>query len=344
MGVIVGGVDPDPVARERQARPLTALVVACVALAGLAVASYPGPSSPIASTEALGGIASVDSGRWLPLSDSAIAPFNSQRLNALYLMPVVGGVSTIDRSGNTTTVMLPGVDVLRGIASDGERAVAFGTSDRSPALWTSVDGHSWDLALLPWTGAVQAVVINESGLLVIGFDTTLGRQVLARSSGERGATWMVEESNGPQSVLLSAGDAFVGRAAIEGTIGYVQSFDGINWEPFGEVIVNNVGDVAAIVHEGGASHLRIPGEERAIRPPEWPVSAVWRVEDRIWLQTPTAAWWSRDGMRWTRLPLDRAHGIDRGLPVLLPFEDRALVSVGGTRGEPRDIYMWILGA
>jgi hypothetical protein len=154
----------------------------------------------------------------------------------------------------------------------------------------------------------------------------------------------VEEIDGPDSVLVSTGDGHVGRERLgDGPIQYIHSTDGITWTP-ADVIVNNAGEVAAFVLVDEITTFRIPGEERVIRPPGLPASALWRVQDRIWVETPTAAWWSEDGSRWTPLPIDRAHGIEGAAPILLPFPDRAMLSVGGTQGVPRETYVWILGS
>lgn len=348
MGVIVGGIDPDPVAPGRGSRSFTIFVVAGAAALALMLGTYAGaPSSPQGETAAsLDHALVTDSGRWLPVSRSSVAPFDGHRLGSAYVVATVDGIASIDAHGTTTLTSLPGAELLQGLTSDGETAIAFGTDERGPALWTSVDAREWTRIRLPWPGTVQAVAMGDAGLVVLGIDRSTGHRVTARSSGLPGAPWRIEETDGPDSVLISTGAEIIGRGRLDpdGQVGYLRTSDGVDWRPFAEVIVNNVGEVAAITDEDGVAGLRIPGEARFIRPPEWPVSALWRVQDRIWVQTPTAAWWSRDGARWSRMPLDRAHGIEHGSPILLPFPDRALVSVGGARGAPRDLYMWILGA
>ena len=89
--------------------------------------------------------------------------------------------------------------------------------------------------------------------------------------------------------------------------------------------------------------LRLPGDTRIVTPPEWPVSGLWRSNGRIWIQTPSAAWWSRDGQRWNELPFDEEAGYPGGLPVLLPFADRAIVAVGPTDLARRDLFTWHVG-
>jgi hypothetical protein len=298
-----------------------------------------------ATTDASSRLPVVDSDRWIPLALSTAPPYDARRLGSYYLFGTPGGVAKIDEEGVTTHSTLAGLRLLRGVASDGETAVAFGLDEHGPSLWTTTDAVSWTPLRLPWQGTVQAVAVVDDGLAVIGIDAVGGRQIAAHSSGTPDAPWNVQEIDGPDSVLVSTGDGFVGRGRLgDGPTQYLHSSDGVAWTPFADIIVNNVGELAAFVFVDGLATLRIPGDERVIRPPGLPVSALWRVEERIWVQTPTAAWWSEDGSRWSPLPIDRAHGIEAGAPVLLPFPDRAMLSVGGTRGVPRETYVWILGS
>ncbi len=346
MGVLVAGTDPDPpdLGRSRRpASPAVGVVLAAVALGLIALPTSPG-ADQATSPERRPGVALTDSGRWIPWSQSTVLAFDATRLGDRYLIPVAGTIESLGADGVTRSEVLPGVEFVRGVSSDGEHAVAFGMDERGPALWLTAGEDVWTRVRLPWQGTVQAAAISDGAVTLIGVDDTRARRIVAKWSGTAGTGWRVLESGAPDAALLPVEGGFVARGRIaDGPVQYLISRDGLTWEPFATRIVNTVGEVAAIVETGSGDVVQIPGDDRLIRPPEWPIAALWRVGDRIWIQTPTAAWWSTDGTRWTRLALDRRHGIRAGAPVLLPFTDRAAVSVGGTVGSPQDIYMWILG-
>jgi hypothetical protein len=253
---------------------------------------------------------------------------------------VNGDLSWIASDGGTGTVDLGGAAAR--ITSAENTLVAHGQVDGWPVLWKSTDGREWHESLLPWEGSVQAVAISSGRLVVLGIDSRRDREIVARSLDQG---WAVQAADTPDTGLVSTGTGFVGRGRlVDATTGYLYSRDGLTWEPVGPALSLHEGDVASLHYEGGATILRTPGVAGDIRPPATPVSALWRVGERIWVQTPGVVWWSTDGTRWSPLRLDRRHGIGQGAPLLLPFEDRALVSVGGARGAPRQILVWILGA
>jgi hypothetical protein len=345
MGVLVAGTDPDAdVPRPSHHVPTAALVVAGIVVLAL-VAQPSSPGSSVAIDRDRPGVALSDSGRWIPWSRTRVLPFDARRLGELYLVASPGTVWSLDSEGVARSAVLPGVELVRGVSSDGNMAVAFGSDEQGPALWLSYDGIGWLRTRLPWKGSVQAATVADGAVIVIGVDELRARRIVATWSGRPGGGWRVLETTAPDAALLAVDGGFVARGRLGNEpVQYLHSTDGLTWEPFASRIVNTAGDVAAIVETAAGDRIRIPGDERLIRPPEWPIAAIWRVEERIWLQTPTAAWWSTDGSRWSRLPLDRRHGIERGSPVILPFEDRVAASVGGTVGSPQDLYMWILGA
>lgn len=319
-------------------------VFALAIFVALSLAVFPGSPSAdqSASTADLGEAVASDSGRWIPVGTSLHAPFDARRVGGRYVWVVDGGIASIGASGESTAVSFPASDHVRRVTSNGSIAVAHGLDDRGPALWTSTDGLSWEKRRLPWTGWVQEVAIGPEGLVVLGVDALRPREIVARDL-DRG--WAVQATDTPDTGLWSTGDGFVGRGTLDdGSVGYLYSTDGIEWSGIGAHLSLHNGEVASLHYEGGDTVLMIPGSGDEIRPPEVPVVSLWTNDDRFWLQTQTAVWWSSDGSRWRSLPIDRAHGLEGGSPVLLPFSDRAVLSVGGARGEPRDVYVWILGS
>ncbi|HVR34208.1 MAG TPA: hypothetical protein VMS74_16035 [Acidimicrobiia bacterium] len=344
MSVIVGGSDPDATVLRRPNRPRIVLMVALATVVALAIVLLPSPRSagPPPTTSAFARATPLDTGRWIPLGTSPHAPFDARRLGERYVFVVPGGVATIDAEGTTTMLPFAEGEVLYRLTSDGDTAVVHGNDASGPVLWRSTDASTWNKIRLPWTGSVQAVAIQEDGLVLVGIDTTRNRQVAARTFG-RG--WAVTETDAPDTGLVSTGTGMIGRGRLaDGTVGYLYSTDGTNWEPAGLQLSLSIGEVITLHQRDGVTVAIQPGETTVIRPPELPIVAFWRLEDRYWLQTPSAVWWSTDASRWSPLALDRARGIERGAPVLLPFSDRALLSVGGARGTARELFMWILGA
>lgn len=344
MSVVVGGTDPDTdVTRSPRGR---ATVLMLTLAAGVVIAVVVLPPSPTAdqnlSTSGFDEATVLDSGRWLPVGTSTHAPFDARRLGDRFLWVIDGGIAAIDSAGLTTTIhFAPGEEVAR-VTSDGTRAVAHGLDEGGPALWTSTDATSWHKQRLPWSGSVMAVAIRPDGLIVLGFDSTRSREIVARQLRQG---WTVRATDAPDTGLFSTGTGIVGRATLaDGSVGYVYSPDGTTWKEIGPHLSLHDGDVATLDYTGRNPRLVLPDDGTVIRPPELPAVSLWKVGDRFWLQTPTSVWWSSDRNRWSPLPLDRAHGFQGGAPILLPFSDRALLSVGGSRGSPRTVYAWILGA
>lgn len=345
MGVVVGGTDPlEPPSppgsgHVRLPRGL-ALIPAAAALVALGFVLFPAAPGP-APGGGLEAITELDTGRWIPVGHGTLDPFDARRLADRYLFVVTGGIASIDIDGVTTVASVDGNP--HRITSTGNLAVAHGTDPHGrPTIWTSTDGARWSAEVMPWQGSVLAVAVRPDGLIVLGIDQRRQREIVARTHG-RG--WAVTAADIPNTGLWSTGTGIVGRDRLDdGTVGYLHTANGIDWEPIGSHLSLHWGDVATIHDDGGTTVLRVADSGLVVRPPETPVSSLWILGERIWLQTPSAAWWSTDGMRWSPMPIDRARGVDRGAPVLLPFTDRAILSVGGARGVAREIYMWILGA
>lgn len=344
MSVIVGGTDAGSTSSQEPRRPRMLPVFALAIFVALSLAVFPGSPSAdqSASTSDLGEAVTSDSGRWIPVGTSLHDPFDARRVGNRYVWVIDGGIASIDATGESTAVSFPASDHVRRLTSNGSLAVAHGLDDRGPALWTSTDGMSWEKQRLPWTGWVREVAIRSEGLVVLGIDALRPREIVAR---ELDQGWAVQATDAPDTGLWSTGEGFVGRGTLEdGSVGYLYSTDGIVWNDIGAHLSLHYGEVASLRYEDGDTMLVIPGSGDVLRLPEVPVVSLWTHDDRYWLQTQSAVWRSSDGSRWRSLPIDRDHGLEGGTPVLLPFSDRALLSVGGTRGEPRDVYVWILGS
>ena len=341
MSVIVGGTDPtqQDVPGPRRPSALVALVISAVGvLAYVALPSAPAERGidRTGFTEA----APVDSGRWVRAGTSTLSSYDPRRLDDRYVFVTVSGVTTMDATGTIEVHRFGGDANPQRVTSDGHTAVVFGRLEGRPVLWTSTDGRRWHRHAVPWEGSVLAVAIRPDHLTVLGLDD--GREVAGRLEGD---AWSVTDTEAPDTGLWSTGEGIVGRGRQpDGTIGYLYSTDGVTWVPIGQYLSAHIGDVLTLHDEVGETVARVPGTDTTLRPPALPIVAYWDLGDRHWLQTQAAVWWSTDGSRWSPLPLDRAHGVMGGSPILLPFADRALITVGGARGSPRTIYTWILGA
>lgn len=254
-----------------------------------------------------------------------------------------GNIALLSADGSTRRPELPGMRQFRGVVTAGEMVVAYGHADSGPALWTTSDAAGpWVRHDLPWDGSVQAVSLVDRFVVVLG---TAGNDWVRTSSGwplpsdESG--WQLAPIKPPGTVVFSVADGFVARSLTEDE--YLHSTHGTRWAPYAQVIIHPVGEVAALVQGPTGLGLRLSGDSRTVTPPEWPVSALWRNNGRIWIQTPSAAWWSSDGQRWNELPFDAESGYPGGLPLLLPFADRAIVAVGPTDLARRDLFTWHVG-
>ncbi|MEX1004837.1 MAG: hypothetical protein WD156_05655 [Acidimicrobiia bacterium] len=341
MSVIVGGTDPRQrdVPGPRRPSALVALVLTAVGV--LAYASLPSaPAERGADRTGFTEAAPVDSGRWLRAGTSTIASYDPRRLGDLYVFVTENGVSMVDATGTATAHRFGGDAHPQRITSESQTAVVFGRLEDRPVLWTSTDGRRWQRDDVPWTGSVLAVAIRPGHLAVLGLDE--GREVVGTLEDDQ---WSVTPTDAPDTGLWSTGEGIVGRGRQpDGSVGYFYSTDGVTWVPIGQYLSAHIGDVLTLHDEGGEVMARVPESGVTLRPPALPIVAYWDLGDRHWLQTQSAVWWSTDGLRWSPLPLDRAHGVMGGSPILLPFSDRALITVGGARGSPRTVYTWILGA
>lgn len=344
MSVVVGGTDPDTAVSRSPRRRATALLLTLAAGVVIAVVVLPPfpTADQIVSTAGFDEATVLDSGRWIPVGTSPHSPFDARRLGDRFVWIIDGGIAAIDSAGVTTTVSFAEGEEVARLTSDGATGVAHGLSDGRPALWTSSDATTWDKRLLPWSGSVQAVAIRPDGLVVLGTDSTRSREIVAHQLSQG---WAVRAADLPDTGLWSTGTGVVGRGTLsDGSVGYLYSTDGMSWEDIGPHLSLHDGEVATLNYTERSPLLVLADDGTVIRPPEVPAVSLWRIGDRFWLQTPTSVWWSNDGNRWSPLPLDRAHGIQEGAPILLPFSDRALLTVGGSRGSLRNVYTWILGA
>lgn len=342
MSVTVGGREPVPGPSAPRRWAVKSLIGLVLVGGATVIASTAGDPLAVSPTE-VERVPVLDTGRWISAGSHGSDPFDARPIAGfyVYLTEDRAGVERIGPDGRTSVVSLgPGATPLR-LTSDGKTAVIWGTDHGRTALWVSSDGQDWKRRLLPWNGTVQAVAIRPEGLVILGIDRDRDRQVVAT---EFESGWAVAATDAPPTGLRSTGTAMLGRGrGGDGDVAYLASVDGRNWIRIGAELSLNVGDVAIFEGEGKDRVLRLPESGRIVRPPEWPVAALWDTGDRIWLQTPSAVWWSADGERWSPLRLTSDLGVESGSPVLLPFEDRALLSVGGARGSARQLLVWILG-
>lgn len=345
MSVTVRGRDPIPGSDSTPPglRRTVGILLVGVALAAFATFRSTPTLNRTENTSVPVEDVGLQSGRWVAVGTHDTDPFGARRIDDHYVYVTHDGrgVERIGVDGGIDRVTFGSAVQLTRLTSDGTTAVVYGTDRRRPAIWISTDGLRWTRRILPWDGAVQAVAIRPDGLVVLGHDRTRNRQLTAV---EFRSGWAVQESEAPPTGLWSTGRGIVGRDRLEdGTPGYVHSTDGRRWTTIGTQLSLHTGDVATIHGEGREQVLRLPETGQVIHVPEWPVAALWDLGDRLWIQTPTAVWWSTDGMRWSPLRLSPGLETPYGVPVLLPFADRALISVGGARGSERRLMAWILG-
>lgn len=343
MSVIVGEQPQDTTPKGR--RPITILIV-LVTLSAAVVLARAGPTST--TPESDGEIQPPVSTPQLPpgwmATGSITARFLTPAQAGEDMMIQLGGtIALLSADGSTRRPELPGMRQFRGVITADDMVVAYGHTDTGPALWTPTGAASpWQRLDMPWDGSVQAVSLVDSRVVVLGTAGEDWVRTSARwppSSDE--AAWRVTPIQPPGTVVYSVADGFVARSLTADE--YLHSADGATWASYSQVIIHPVGEVAALVEGTTGFDLRLSGDSRTVTPPEWPVSALWRNNGRIWIQTPSAAWWSRDGQRWNELPFGTEDGYPGGLPLLLPFVDRAIVAVGPTDLARRDLFTWHVG-
>lgn len=318
------------------------VVLAAIAVLAGTGTSLTGEPAGTAMIEPLADAPAADSGRWLP-TGAVKARFLSPRwIGNAYLIQSDAGPMILRPDGSTMAPELHGLEDVRGASTHGPATIVFGRAVDGPTLWTANRTGDWDSVLLPWEGSVQAVATVGGDVVVLGTDRDREWISGRHPWPEDGVwdEWVVQPINPPGTGVISVDGGFVARSLIADDE-FLFSEDGDEWLPFATYLAYPVGEVAA-VEASSTSTLRFAGDDRVITPPEWPVSALWRVDDRIWIQTPRAAWWSDDGWRWNRLPFDQASGYVGGLSVLLPFSDRAMI-VGPTEMGRRDLYTWFVG-
>lgn len=342
MSVIVG---EQPQATTPTGGRPTQILVVLIVLSAAAVLAFAGPS---ATQESEAEIQPPVSNPALPpgwtASGSITARFLTPALAGEAMMIQMGGdIALLSADGSTRRPELPGLRQFRGVVSADNIVVAYGDSDKGPALWITTDTDvPWQRVHLPWDGSVQAVSVADRQIVVLG---TVGSEWVSASSAwppqSDDADWRLAPIDPPGTVVFPVADGFVARSLEKDE--WLHSTDGSLWASYAEVITHPVGEVAAVVAGPTGLELRMPGDPRTVTPPEWPVSALWRNNGRIWIQTPSAAWWSSNGRRWHELPFDEESGFPGGRPVLLPFADRAIIAVGPTDLARRDLFTWHVG-
>lgn len=343
MSVIVG--EPPQGTSERGRRPIPILVV-LIALSAAVVLARAGPTATTPGTET--EIQPPVSTPRLPPGWTAGGSITARFLTPAQagddmMIQMGGALALLSADGTTRRPDLPGLRQFRGIVSADDIVVAYGHTDAGPALWSAtVADHPWQRLDMPWDGSVQAVSLVDRRIVVLG---TAGSDWVRTSAPwpppSDGSGWRVTTIDPPGTVVYPVADGFVARSLTLPE--WLHSTDGVRWSSYAEVMMHPIGEVAAVVSGPSGLRLRLAGDARTVSPPEWPVSALWRNSGRIWIQTPSAAWWSVDGQRWNELPFDEESGYPGGLPLLLPFSDRAIVAVGPTDLARRDLFTWHVG-
>ena len=189
------------------------------------------------------------------------------------------------------------------------------------------------------------VAIEESEVVAVGIDSSSGlRWVSARTEWGLTGEWDTETIGVPGTAIIPTGSDFVARGRIDGDEpGYLRSSNGNAWEPLAPMVLSEMGEVAEVTSDDDGLGLRLLDDDRILRPPDWPVRAVWNRGERIWIQTSSAAWWTTDGIEWTELPMDRDHGLPLGSPTILPFDDRVVALVAANPSSQQTIHVWYLG-
>jgi hypothetical protein len=256
------------------------------------------------------------------------APWENHRIAGAYL--VVGDAPTIVTDDDQVfEVDLPGLEVVFGAIPAGDGSIAFGRSSTAPAVWRSSDNVTWTLDTLPWDGTVRAAAEIEGRLTLIGIARD-GPAFTYVTSTEAPTGWLVVEMTAaPDSGLISVPGGFVGRgrASDGGGFGYLYSSDGVEWRWQSKLAAAGRNSpphlLAFVIETDEAPLLKLPGDERVFAAPEWPISGLWLEDDTIWVQTPSSAWASRDGIEWQEYPINAETGVDGGYSVLLPVGDTA---------------------
>ncbi|MDX1448355.1 MAG: hypothetical protein R3246_04755 [Acidimicrobiia bacterium] len=342
MSVIAGGRSEEPAVRPRRRWPVA--VIAALAAVTLLLTGPPEPSEPPSDPQISPPVPAPD----LPAEWVAAGSFTARYLEPglageRFLIQVEGTPALLDAQGRVTWPVLAGLEQYRGVVTRETTVVAYGMATDGPSLWIpTASADVWEPVPLPWEGSVQAVTVADDGVVVLGTDTDgwISARHPLPLDGDPGA-WTVTSIDPPGTVVFGVRGGFVARSLLQDE--YLHSDDGREWSSHTEVMIHPVGEVAALVSTPTGLGLQMSGDERTVVPPEWPVSALWRIQDRIWIQTPTAAWWTTDGRRWQEIRFDEEKGFPGGRPVLLPFPDRALIAVGPSDLARRDLFTWYVG-
>jgi len=342
MSVIVGEQPQDTA--PKGSGPMRILFV-LITVSAAVVLARAGPTST--TPEAQGEIQPPVSTPQLPqewiASGSITARFITPARAGDALMIHTGlDVILLSADGSTRRPELPGMRQFRGVATADDMVVAYGRSDSGPALWITTDVHlPWQRIDMPWDGSVQGVSLVDRRIVVLATVGSEWMQTTAAWPPPDDSEWSLTQINPPGPVVYLVAGGFISRSLDWDE--WLHSTDGSRWVSFADSALHPSGEVAGVVHGATGLEIRLAGDPRIVTPPEWPVSALWRINGRIWIQTPSAAWWSRDGQRWNELPFDTESGYPGGLPVLLPFSDRAIIALNGDQFGRRDLFTWHVG-
>jgi hypothetical protein len=142
------------------------------------------------------------------------------------------------RGANDTT----GSSQVLAVAADDDGFYSAGSHDGQPAVWTSDDGRTWTIEVLPLphgaTGVLQQIAVHNDRIVALGTQTTAGVTTpLAELSANDGATWhqIPFGAPGPDPAITAltadaGGFTAVARAGAPGTdVTVWTSRDGASW-------------------------------------------------------------------------------------------------------------------
>lgn len=317
------GASDGPQRRVDAPRPIVMAVVA-VAVTAFGLLTTLGPDRDPLDPETIDPAALVEpevEAGFKMVAELTTGPWDGHRVADAYLyVDVAPWIITDD--DQVFRVDLPEVEVVFGAIAAGDESIAFGRAHTGPAVWRSSDNVDWTLEKLPWDGTVRAAAEIDGRLVLIGIARN-GPTFTYVAATEAPEAWLVVELNhAPDSALISVPGGFAGRGnATDGSgFGYLHSGDGVEWTWQSE---RAAAGAFLVETDGRPLRLKLPGDERAFAPPAWPISGLWLQGETIWVQTPSSAWASVDGVEWLEYPINAQTGVAGGYSQLLPVGDTA---------------------
>jgi hypothetical protein len=189
----------------------------------------------------------------------------------------------------------PGLGVVigvKGAASSNGRVVVIGSStqDYLPAIWTSGEGTTWQLADFPDAAnnalTMTGLTSGGPGFVALGTDFESGAGVAYASTD--GMSWQRANDtdlDGQGVYLMGAAGQRVVAFADSGAV--FTSTDGLSWDPALDATAAEVGDGLLEVADYGGS-LWAFSEATSANEDEFPPVDVWRTDDGVaWVRLGT---------------------------------------------------------